>query len=414
MRIVVLFMLLLPSVLEAQPAPPRMFLAPDLVIPARTIKADGSGAVASLSVAPDGRMVIIPTSLFGGVHAFGPDGKSLGWKIPVAGPESEIGWVGAVGWMGETLWIGDTRFGQVVLIGRTGAIAKSIEHPSWVRPQWAERRKYPLFASMQPLALYPDSSMLVVPYRSRSVFDTPGYDRTREHLLRISSTGTILRTVAMYDADDGRTVFFRSNERSGHTMAVPFYARSWRVISADGRRIALVAPATTDRDSGTFRITMLDENGDTVYQRRYPQPVVRVNKAAVDSLLARTKGIFEMPAEQVRAKLAAKIPQFRSFLTDVFVGIDHFTWVVQRPPADTARARDALILDDRGTPVATVGMPDGFTPMVVDRAHLWGVERATAALVRFKLQATPPPVVAPTPVPPVRTAKAAAAKAPAR
>ena len=413
MRIAVLPFLLLPTVLKAQPAPPRMFLARDLVIDARTIKADGSAAVASLSVAPDGRMVIIPTSMFGGIHAFGADGKSLGWKIPVAGRETEIGWVGAVGWMGETLWIGDTRFGQVVLIGRNGAIAKSIEHPSWVHPQWADRRKYPLFASMQPMALYPDSSMLVVPYRSRSVFKTPGYDRTREHLLRISATGAILKTVATYDADDGRTVTFKNSERSRHTMQLPFFSRSWRVISADGRRIAIVVPATTDRDSGTFRITMLDENGDTVYQRRYPQPVVRVNKARVDSLLAHTKGIFDISAVEVRATLARKIPQFRSFLTDVFVGADHSTWVVQRPTADTARARDALILDDRGTPVATVRMPDAFTPMVADRAHLWGVDRATAALIRFKLQSTPPPVVAPTPVPPARTAKAAAAKAPA-
>jgi hypothetical protein len=398
----------------AQSAIPRAYLAPDLVIESKQIRAAGSNSIGNLSVAPDGRMVLIPKNVFGEINAFDAQGKSLNWHVPVGGGSSEIGWVSHSGWVGNDFWIADPRYQQIVLIGANGKIVKSIEYPSWLHPRWAERRKYPLFAYMDALAFYPDSGMLALAMRSRTVIDTPDYDRSRAHLLRIDAGGAIQRTVATYPPDEGRGVTFKGEGNSEHTMTVPFIARSWQLISANGRRVAVVTPGATDADSGTYRVTMLNENGDTVYNRRYPQPVMRVSKPAVDSFLAHARGIYNIPVEQVRAKLAKNIPAFRSFLTDAFLGSDNSLWVVQRPVPDSARVRDALILDERGEPVATVRIPDGITPMIVDRTHLWGAERGKNSLVRFKVQATPPPVVAPTPAPPPRTAKASAAKAPSR
>lgn len=411
-RTLTLLLLALPASLAAQHAVPRLYLAPDLAIDAQQIKAAGGGSIGTLSVGPDGRMMVTPKNGLGEIYAFDAGGKSLNWHIPVGDRNGEIGWINRVGLVGNALWLSDYGYGQVVLIDVKGHVSRATENPSWLHPRWAERRKYPLFAAMDAMALYPDSSMLVLPLRPRSVLDTPEFDRSRTHLLRISAGGTIQRTVAKYDPDEGRLTF-KGDGRSEHTTHVPFFARSYRIISADGRRIAIVAPGTTEADSGTFRVTMLNENGDTVYSRRYPQPAVRLNKASVDSVLSQTRGIFGIPAEQVRSKLATRVPTFRSFLTDAFVGTDHSTWIVLRSALDTARARDALVLDDRGDPLATVRMPDGITPMVVDRAHLWGVDRATNALVRLKLQPTPAPAARPTAAPPTRIEKAATGKVPA-
>ena len=411
-RTLTLLSLVLPASLSAQNAVPRLYLAPDLVIDAKQIKGAGGGSIGTLSVGPDGRMILTPKNGLGEIYAFDARGKSLNWRIPVGDRDGEIGWISRVGWVGNALWLSDPRYGQVVLINEKGHVVRTTENPSWLHPRWAERRKYPLFAAMDVMALYADSSMLVLPMRPRSVLDTPEFDRSLTYFLRINADGAIQRTVAKYDPGEGRLTF-KGDGRSEHTTHVPFFARSYRIISADGRRIAIVAPGTTEADSGTFRVTMLNENGDTVFRRRYPQPAVRVNKASVDSVLSRTRGIVGISAEQVRAKLARNVPAFRSFLTDAFVGTDHSTWIVLRPVLDTARARDALVLDDRGEPLATVRMPDGITPMVVDRAHLWGVERAKNALVRFKLQPTPAPVVTPTPAPPTRIEKAATGKVPA-
>lgn len=408
-----LVLIAVPATLQSQAVVPRAYLARDLVIDAKQIKAEGSGAVDFVTVGGDGRMIIMPRSLYGGMHGFDAKGQSLGWKLPLGGPDSEIGSVQRTGWMGDVLWIADQRFGQLVLVSPSGKVVRTIEFPSWVHPRWAERRKYPLFAAMEPLALYPDSSMLVMPMRPRPVLDTPGFDRSRMTLLRINTGGAILRTVATYDIKEGRTIALKDEKGAEFSVAVPFAARRWHVVSPDGQRIALVTPGLTEADSGTFRVTMLDDKGDTVYQRRYPQPAVRVSKFAVDSALARTVASHGMPATQIRPVIARSIPAFRSFLTDVFVGLDRSAWVVLHPTADSARTRDALVLDEHGTPVATVQIPAGLAPLVVDREHLWAVDRAKYALLRFTLQATPP-AVAPIPAPPARTVKASAAKSPAR
>jgi hypothetical protein len=412
-RTLTLLFLVLPASLSAQNVVPRLYLAPDLVIDAKQIKGAGGGSIGTLSVGPDGRMMVTPKNGLGEIYAFDAGGKSLNWHIPVGDRNGEIGWINRVGLVGNALWLSDYGYGQVVLIDVKGHVSRATENPSWLHPRWAERRKYPLFAAMDAMALYPNSSMLVLPLRPRSVLDTPEFDRSLIHLLRIDAGGAIQRTVVMYDLDEGRGVTFKVDGRYQHTMPVPFFARTYHIISADGRRIAIVTPGTTEADSGTFLVTMLDENGATVFRRRYPQPAVRVNKASVDSVLSQTRGIFGIPAEQVRSKLATRVPTFRSFLTDAYVGIDHSTWIVLRPVLDSARARDALVLDDRGEPLATVRMPDGITPMVVDRAHLWGADRAKNALVRLKLQPTPAPVVTPTPAPPTRIEKAATRKVPA-
>ena len=404
-----LLLSMLPLALPAQGTVPRLYLAPDLEITARQIKAEGSGMPANISVSPDGRIVVIPKAFYGGVHAFDANGRSLGWKVAVEGPKAEIGWVGSWGWTGTTFWVGDPRYGQVVVVDTKGKIVRSIEYPTWVHPHWAERRKYPLFASMEVRALYPDTSMLVVPLRPRSVLDTPGYDRTLGLFVHVSPGGAIEHTVATFNTDRGRLTL-QGEGGAEHTMPVPFWTRDYRAISADGYRVALVSAGVTAADSGTVRVVMLNEKGDTIFRRRYPQPAVRVRQAAVDSILARVSGFGRTSAQQVRSQLAARVPAFHSYITDAFVGSDYTTWVVQRPVSDTAKARDAVVLDTHGDAVARVALPVGITPLAVDRQHLWGIDRAAYGIVRLKLQATPPLVTA-TPAPPSRSGTAAAAKA---
>ena len=404
-----LLLCMLPLTAWTQGGVPRLYLAPDLEITARQIKAEGSGMPNNISVAPDGRIVVIPKAFYGGMHAFDATGKSLGWKIAVEGPNAEIGWVGHTGWMGSTFWVEDPRYGQVVLVDPKGHVVRTIEYPSWLHPHWSDRRKYPLFASMEVRALYPDSSMLVVPFRPRSVLDTPRYDRASAHLVHVSPSGAIERTITSF-ALEGGSLILQGAHRAEHTIAVPFHARDHRAISADGFRVALVSPGITTADSGTVRVVMLNDKGDTIFQRRYPQPAVRVRQAAVDSMLARVNGFGPNSAQQVRSQLAARVPAFRSYITDAFVGNDYTTWVVQRPVLDTAKAREALVLDPLGDPVAVVALPVDITPNAVDRQHLWGIDRAGYGIVRLKLQATPPPTT--TPAPPSRSGTTAAAKAP--
>ena len=393
---------------RAQQPVPTLFLAPDLRLDGKGLGTGAMPVVELKSVGPDGRMIV---TVYGGeMRAFDSTGKSLGWKILVGmSRNSDIGWIERTGWTGSALWIADPQFQQVVPIDARGTLGKSIPYPTWVRPTWAERRKYPLFGYLDPFAVYADRSLLVRPRGPRALLDTPGFDRSIAHLLRIDADGVIQREVARFETGGAGRFTVPGDGRIEHTITAPFYDPPHWGMSADGQRFMIASPGVVPHDSGTVRVVAIGANGDTIFTRRYPSPSVRVTKAMADSALAKVQEFGSTPAAVVRAQLAPKIPLFKSFITGFIVGLDHSAWIISRPVSDTAVARDALIIDERGEPIATVRMPTGLTSFFADRAHLWGVERGGRALVRLKLQATPPPP-APTPSPPARSVKASAAK----
>lgn len=389
----------------AQKPVPRLYLAPDLRVESTALGAGGNTSLGTLVVAPDGRMVIAPKNSFGDIRGIDSSGTPMPWRV-TTGRGEEIGWTQRFGWAGQSLWVSDIRYQQVVIIDANGKITKSIPYHSWVHPSWKDRHTYPLFGRMEPLAVYADFSMLVIPEGPRSLLDTPGFDRTLTHIVRIDPSGTITRVVARMDPNAGRLTV-QGPRRSEHTMFAPFYGRTHWAVSTDGRRLVFATPGSAPADSGSFRVSVLTEEGDTVFSRRYPWPTVPVTKAMRDSALSKIRGFGDMSAERIKALFAPKIPAYRSFVMDVFAGLDRSTWVILKPPADSAKWREALVLDERGEPLAMVRMPDGVTPFAVDRSHLWGIDKGKPSVVRLKLQtALPPAPPAVKAAPPARTEKA--------
>jgi hypothetical protein len=390
----------------AQPAPRRLSLVPDLRIDAKQLGLQRDPLVA---IGPSGQVVATMRFGFLGIKAFDSTGKDLGWKLPTGhNDESEIWYPTAFGWIGgtNTLWVGDAGYKQVVLVNDQGKVTKSIENPSWVHPSWAERRKYPLFARMEPVAVYGDESMLIVPTRERSLINTPGYDRSRLHVLRTTWSGAIQRTVGLFPTENGRV--FVSAKGCNHTIAVPMAARSYWAASVDGTHIVSVSPGGTRADSGVLRVVALNDRGDTVFARTYRQPVVPVPQSAIDAFLATIRPCGSVTAEQLRDSATKHVSIYKSMLLGVLAGRDHSTWVTMRVPSDTAEERIAMILDPRGEVVGTVTLPIDHTLVAADRDHLWALElgriRAPVALVRFKVEATT--------APPARSGRGAASSRP--
>jgi hypothetical protein len=374
-------------------AAPRLTPVEDLRITALPLRGQRDILVA---LSPDGRIVVAPH--YGGlpIVAFDSLGNSLSWKIQTGGrDDSEIGYPTRIGWIAgtKTMWVADQGFRQVVLVDSTGKVFKSIENPSWVHPTWSERRKFPVFGSMQAYALYKDETMLVVPSRERALLDTPGYDRSGQHLLRTSWSGSIQRSVAMFP--EGQAGVALHSRNCEHVASIPFAARTMWAVSADGSRIIIAAPGATLADSGTVRVTAIGERGDTVFSRALPQPPVRIAQSAIDNLLASQGACGSFTAEAVRDSLLKRVTPFRSFMTSVTPGRDRTTWVTLRAVADTSMERTAIGLDDRGEIIGAVSLPVNQTLVGADRSHIWMVEtgamRAPAALVRYRLEATPAP-----------------------
>ena len=160
---------------------------------------------AVLTISPSGEMIVAGAQLSGGIRGFDSTGRALPWSIPFGnGIDAEIRWVWRMGWTGHTLWAADPGFGQLALIDRSGKVTKSLEYPSWVRPSWADRRKFPVFGGVEPLALYADGSWLVHPSKERSVVATPDYDNAFGYLMRIKENGSMERVVARGPRNDTR------------------------------------------------------------------------------------------------------------------------------------------------------------------------------------------------------------------
>jgi hypothetical protein len=334
------------------PAKPKaasaLAVVEDLRIPLAEVRSQRGNMIL---VGADGRMVVAP-QWGGDMLAYDSTGKPLPGKQPIGGPKDpEITYISAFGWVGNTMWVHDQRTSSIALVDPQLKVTKSLEVPDWVRPTWADRKKYPVFGRLEPLALYPDGSWLVVPGNEKSLVDTPEYDKTMRYFLRINENGSIQRTIARARVP--------SKEGSPRGSAMGPYApprgslkaMSFYNISSDGHRLVIGTPAAAERDS-THTVTMVSEKGDTLYSRviQLPSPIMAVR-----------------------------------------VGRDGSVWM-QLHGKD--HDRTWLVLDPSGQQRGTVTFENISFVYDADASHVWTTERLNTtaqALVRYKVTVAPPP-----------------------
>jgi hypothetical protein len=348
------------------------------------LKALGFSRPSQLLAGRDGRMLVAPDFLNGDVAVF----DSAFNKLPPAfkmgrGSNREVVYMTQWGWVGDSIWILDPFLKQVAFVGAAGNVTKSVGFPSWVRPFWRDRRKYPLFANMTWYAAYPDATLLVEPTQPRRLLDTPGYDPDQRMLVRIDGDGRIVRSVARMPRMDGRFQLRSGTERQWIT--VPNYPKSLWSVSNDGRRVAVVSPAPAD--SGAFTITSVNEDGDTLFSKRFVIPAARIARSRVDSLLAGQRAFGRYTLEQVRDTVRTLIPAFYSPVINAEVGLDYSVWVSVRRPTTRVEDAEYFVVNDKGEPqgVVTVLRSTKFVARSLDRMWVIQTDRVKQAtvLVRF-------------------------------
>ena len=366
----------------AQVQPSRLRAVVDLRIDKTLPAASRSVAVA---VGPVGEMIIVQTQSAGSVRGFDSTGRELPWTIPIGNNrDGDLRWISRAGWSGNTLWLADPGFSQLALIDRAGKITKSLEYPAWVRPAWADRRKYPVFAGIEPFALYPDGSWLVRPSRERSVVSTPEYDKTHSYLMRISENGSVQRVVARLPRDDIRMAFRFANTPISSPLVIPPLTM-WDV-SPDGARVVVVATSLSGADSASYRVTALGALGDTIYSRRIPFAPVPMTKATIDSIRTRfERAGTGRQANDARDAAMKNLPWAYPPIENVVAGRDQTTWIELR---GTAAERTWLVLDSSGASLGIVAFSKEFVLRVAERGRAWGFDRdgdRVVALVRYRV-----------------------------
>jgi hypothetical protein len=374
-------------------SPPDRSIVQDLRVEARTIGLTRAPLVAQAS---DGRLIVAPRAGGPGeIRMIDSAGHPLPWSVKTGDRDADVLFPSRVGWIpGTTMtWILDPGFRQVALVDAAGKVVKSLESSPWVHPHWAQRRTYPVFGGMEAVAVYPDTTMLVIPVRPKSLLDTPGYDRSQPRLLRVTWSGAIERSVAVLPKELDRIVFNRRDCQ--HVIMLPWVPRPTWATSSDGKRIVIATAGVSTADSGTVRVVALDERGDTVFARRVAQPAVRLTQTTYQSLLDHTRDCGSISAAQIRDSITRRMPAFRSFVTNVVVGRDYSTWITMRAVDDTSHASSAILLDAGGNAVARVELPANQELVAGDRQRVWTLElgerRAVNALLRYKLEPTAAP-----------------------
>lgn len=367
-----------------RPDVPELRYDPELTI---DLGAHNIRVMQVLTVSPRGSFIVQHNMRPTAILEFDSLGQKKTWPLQVGGRDADISWAAGIGWVGDSLWIADRNFDQLALIDSSGKLIKSTEYPSWVRPYWRDRRKYPLFRGLEWLAVYRDSTALIMPSEPRAIFDTPEYDRSKAYLLRVNMDGKVLKTVARLPAGPMGLLLRDGTEKT--SIANPFMAKTVWHVSDDGERIAIVTPLKTASDSGAFMVTALDPDGDTVFSRRYTVPTTRTPPEAVEKLLAGVKPYGRYTAEWIRDTLRKQIPVFESRLLSVRVGKDNSIWVWLRTDIPEKRA---FIIDADGNAIGTVGFPPSMNVFATTANQLWTAQRdglaskaAPFKLMRLKL-----------------------------
>jgi hypothetical protein len=333
-------------------------------------------------VGRDGRMLFTPEYWNGEVVLFDSLFKKQAFTFKI-GRRTDIAYFTQIGWVGDSVWVLDPLYKQVVYVGSNGEMAKSIGFPSWVRPFWKDRRQYPLFARMTWYAAYPDGTLLTEPAQPRHLLDTPGYDPTQRMLVRIDGDGRIVKLIARMPQMDGRFQLRSGTEKKAFTVSG--YAKSHWAVSSDGLRVAVVTPVASD--SGAFQVTTINDNGDTLFSRRYVVEANRFNAKRRDSLVAGFPAFGRYSEEQVRDTIKKLMPEFFSPVTGVDVGVDYSVWVTIRRPTTKVDEGEWFVVDATGEPrgIVTLARNTKFVSRSLDRIWTQQVDRAknTAFVIRY-------------------------------
>jgi hypothetical protein len=206
--------------------------------------------------------------------------------------------------------------------------------------------------------------------------------------MRVSPSGTIQRVTTTFPFPPVISL----TEGDRHIRIEPYFPnRVLSTVSLDGMRITTVFAHMAGADSATYRVTAINERGDTVFSKRFSYNPEPITKAKRDSALVHVGNVNNGGFANLRAEVEKRVPPFFAPVLGVLTGRDRTTRLTLRPPPGDSLSLLRLVLDPHGEPVAEVTTRALISILAADRDHVWAVERVrgsqVVAVVRYKLVA---------------------------
>lgn len=285
--------------------------------------------------------------------------------------------IGSLTWIADTLVIDDERLRRHTFVDLDGVVLRSRTVPTPFAEASATPRdggesiRFHLFL---PISAAPGNEALgiaapMVPLRGPERVPAPRI------LVAISADGEArLIATPPYLHDERWTVTL-----AGRYNPVPFALRPLWAVSSNAERLVFASADQTRRE-GTFRVTMIELDGDTVFDRSYPFVGAPVTSAEADSAVA-TMTTIDRFQEEARQR----VPEVHAPIEDIVPALDGTVWVTLRGPST---GREVMVLDSDGTPLALVALPSGSRVQDATRTHLYATETDAYGLlsvVRYRI-----------------------------
>ena len=286
------------------------------------------------------------------IRLFGGTGRPiLTFGRSGAGP-GEFRAPGTSGWIADTLWVLDPSLRRTTFISPQGKLIRTASWPGGWRLATRDTVSLPTFLGVAPRAIYRDGSFLFLSPWPQGV-PRPGWYPTAERrwpMLRLSADGVFKRVVgwvSLGSADCAVSVGSRD-------LGIPFCASPLHSIATDGSRIAILVQRNETGPTAQFTLTMLDQDGDTVFSKPYDYIPQRISRISSDSALAGFRRLPGLSKEIIAAVDGMRLPVTYQPARRLLVGGDRSVWIEVNHTGPDHRW---LLIGERGDVVGTLDLP---------------------------------------------------------
>lgn len=365
---------------QAQGDLPRWTLVEDLRLDAN---AEDFSVVRRVIVGPHG-MAAIPLPQDMEIRLYDSAGRRIGaFGRPGEGP-GEFRHLGPITWLGDTLVVGDVRQMRVTyLTTPQGAVLDTHRLPHPLAYTTFRAGSDSTFRFISVRGALPGGDLIGVARVGigESMAGRP------QALLSLAKDGSARVVAVPPQTSDERWMI----TIDGLSNWIPLALQPQTVFAADGSRFAFMT-ADQGGEEGTYSIAAFDAKGDAVFERQYPFQGVPIPSSVIDSAIAamvpETAQREEGGPDPSRFQAAARerMPRVYSPVETIMLAADSTTWITMRPTADGAYA---IVLDARGTPLASVPLPPESRIQHATGTHVWMTETDEYDLtsaVRYRIE----------------------------
>ena len=335
-----------------------------------------------LGVSSDGRIALLQWQDYQ-VRFFDAEGTDLGAVGREGDGPGEFRRPVRAGWIVDSLWVSDTQLGRAVVISPDLEAVRTVRNHDAARPAPDDTSGTASYLLPSPFAMYGDGESLAWAIRRED--GPPEIPDEGTPLLRLARDGTIRHVVTMVPSSEGTSVTVDLGGGAVSFSQIPFVARSYWIVSADGGRFAHLSTDITALPEPTYRVLVKDAAGTEVFDRTYPFAAVPIPGTLMDSAIAAAATRNGARSEEAESKLQAAAPEIYSEAQRLVVGMDGRIWIGMRARPDGRRWR---VLSPAGDPVADVMVPQSVTLWAADEVHAWGVMRDdldVESVVRYRI-----------------------------